>query len=296
MSIREWMRQAQTKTMKKQFFSLLIALGVSASAAFAQIEPTLIFEGQSFKSALNVNNDGIAELAYACINKSGSDIEIMILSKQLTVEKQFTIKNTTNDWNEDSYYFLEDFNVDSFDLNNDIVVSRNFLVKNDKWCVVVSHDVDDNTSNYFVFDEDGNNLGNFPRSLPNGSSVSDIIFSEFTHGVPYMTYYSADEQHKAFYTFTGKSGIEPTMVSSFKSAYPNPLPAGQTFNVSLPQAADDATFFCVTDMKGRQICRKKVAAGETTYRLTGSRFSHGHYVYTVIYGDGTTASGRLMAE
>lgn len=275
----------------------MIALGASVATAFAQIEPTLVFDGQEFEAALNVNNDGIAELAYACINNSGSDLEIKILSKQLTVEKQFTVKNTTNKWNEEHYYFLEDFNIGSFDARTyDVVVTRNFLVKNDKWCVVVSHDVDDNTTDYFVVDEDGNNLGNFPRRLSNGSDYEDIVLSEFTHGVPYMIYYNGEQEYYAFYTFTGKTGIEPTMVSSFKSAYPNPLPAGETFNVSLPRAADDATFFCVTDMKGRQVCRRKVAPGETTYSLTGSRFSRGHYVYTVIYGDGTTASGRLMAE
>lgn len=276
----------------------MIALGASVATAFAQITPTLVYKGEQLDAALNVNSDGIAELSYASANRIGNDVEIVILNKQCVVEKQFTLKNVLSTYGE--YYKIYDFEISSFDTYPDVIVSRNFFMKNDKWCVVIRHD-QENTQIYSVIDEDGNMLGEFPDELPDGSGFVGIYLSEISHGIPYMmynyeNYEDYDNEFDAIYTFTGKAGIEPTMVSSFKSAYPNPLPAGEAFNVSLPQPADDATFFCVTDMKGRQVCRRKVAPGETTYSLTGSRFSRGHYVYTVIYGDGTTASGRLMAE
>lgn len=282
--------------MKKQIFSLLIAFAVSAVAAFAQITPSLVYKCNTFEAAMDVNSDGIAELTYAGVNEVGNDVEIVILDKQCAVEKQFTLKNVLSTYGQ--YYKIYDFEIRSFDTYPDVIVSRNFFIKNDKWCVVIRHD-QENTEIYSVIDEDGNMLGEFPDELPDGSVSVGICLSEISHGIPYMWYCyekEYDNEFEAIYSFSGKTGIEPTMVSSFKSAYPNPLPAGQTFNVSLPQPADDATFFCVTDIKGRQVCRRKVAPGETTYSLTGSRFSHGHYVYTVIYGDGTTASGRLMAE
>lgn len=80
------------------------------------------------------------------------------------------------------------------------------------------------------------------------------------------------------------------------NAYPNPLPAGRTLTVDFQKAADDATYFSITDMTGRQVYRHKVKAGETSCQFNNRRLGHGHYVYTVIYKDGTSVSGRLMAE
>lgn len=284
--------------MKKLFLTLLTALAVSAGAAFAQIEPTIVHEVGFYKmeGAMNVNNEGVAEVMLSYAYKSGSDIEAVIFNRFGGVEKQFTIKNVINNPGKCEYY-IEGLDIHTASLES-IVVSRNLFVKNDKWCILLNITEFENdlpvSKGTYVIDEDGKNHGVFPKELPDGWSYSSLYMSQLYQGTPFLAYYSMDCYR--LYSFTGKSGIEPTLVSSFKSAYPNPLPEGATFNVSLPQAADDATFFCVTDMSGRQVLRRKVAAGETSYRLSNARFSHGHYIYTVIYSDGTAVSGRLMAE
>lgn len=140
------------------------------------------------------------------------------------------------------------------------------------------------------------------RELPEMQRGSDanIFLDGFYMGTPYLHIATFDNNNgnESFqlYTFTGQSGIEPMKVASFSRAYPNPLPSGQTFNVELSKPADDATFFTVVDMNGRQVLRRRIAAGESSYQLSGSRFGHGHYVYIVVYKDGESVTGRLMAE
>ena len=286
--------------MKKQILSLLIAFGVSVSVC-AQIIPTMVHQGSSPRIAMNVNNEKVAELRPAVVYESGNDVEVVIYNKYFSVEQKFTIKNVLKHQTRENEDYVATMLIDSFD-TEEIAISRNFFVKNDKWCVVICNrkKKDDGCYDYklSLVDMEGNLVANVPSELYDSwGNLGNVFLIDFYQGTPFMI--CEDEKAssvKRMYTFTGKSGIEVAEVSSFKSAYPNPLPAGEVFNVSLPQPADDATFFCVTDMKGRQVCRRKVAPGETTYSLTGSRFSRGHYVYTVIYGDGTTASGRLMAE
>ena len=278
-------------TMKKQILSLLIALAVCTGAAFAQITPTLAYTGKRPKIAMDVNSSNTAEFLPVGVEESGDDVEVALLNSLFSAERQFTIKNALRNNTGGNTGYIKELYIESFD-TEPVMLTRNFFVKNDKWCAVVSL-----SEAYYLIDEDGNNLGTLPDELFSNEQLGDIYLSGFDKGTPFWGVGDGFKDiYYNMYTFTGKAGIEPTLVSSFKSAYPNPLPAGEAFNVSLPQPADDATFFCVTDMKGRQVCRRKVTAGETTYSLTGSRFSHGHYVYTVIYGDGTTASGRLMAE
>ena len=66
--------------------------------------------------------------------------------------------------------------------------------------------------------------------------------------------------------------------------------------MNFEQPADDATFFSVLDMKGRQVYCRRVNPGDNSFRLSGTRFGHGHYIYTVVYKDGNSVTGRLMAE
>ena len=175
-------------------------------------------------------------------------------------------------------------------LNN---LLKNFFVKNDKWCVATSKykNVYDGEGLLTVYDEDGNNLGSF--------TVSDnpyIWLSYAYEGVPFFVTYDPDTDSKTFYTFTGESSVNH-MVTMQKSSvgYPNPVSQGGTFTVVLGKEADHSTRFVVLDMNGRRVMSRNIKPGSTDFSLS-NRFANGHYIFNVIYGDGTVESGRLLSE
>ena len=203
------------------------------------------------------------------------------------MEKTFTLHGIIDEY---THTHIEEIGVESLDCTY-IIVSKNFFVKNDKWCVATSKYkyVNHGEGLFTVYDEDGNNLGNFT------TSGDDHIWLSYVYeGVPFLmsdygTYYT-------FYTFTGESSVNP-IVAMQKSAvgYPNPVSQGGTFTVVLGKEADRSTRFVVLDMNGRSVMSRNIKPGSTDFRLN-NRFANGHYIFNVIYGDGTVESGRLLSE
>ena len=243
---------------------------------------------------MNVDEHGESTYQPAVVSKKGNDIEVTVYGEKFAVEKQFTLKNVLKSGYDRCTYKYLSLKEDM----RDVVVTRNFFVKNDKWIVIVRNYKENSDDDiYMIFDEDNNLLG----ELPLLDHVYDIVLDGFDKGTPYLIeYYEIDEEAEDWYfqlyTFTGTNSIQAVKAASFNAAYPNPLPAGHTFTVDFAEPADDATFFCVIDMNGRQVYRRKLAPGQTTYQLTGSHFGRGNYVYTVVYGDGHAVSGKLIAE
>ncbi len=286
------------KAMKKLNLLFSVLLCLSASAVKAEITPNPVFPepqlcNYGLEIAMSVDNDGHAVFQRALYNQSSNGIEVTVYDPKFAVEKHFTLKNVLKEGYD--YFDTEEFYFDSMD--EDIIVTRNFLVKNDKWIAVVRNYKENSDDDiYMIFDEDNNLLGELPLLKDAGT----IVFGGIDQGTPYLCqYYETqmdEDEYFQLYTFNGTNSIQAVKAASFNAAYPNPLPAGQTFTVDFAEPADDATFFCVIDMNGRQVYRRKLAQGQTTYKLTGSRFGRGNYVYTVVYGDGHAVSGKLIAE
>ncbi|MDE6153370.1 MAG: T9SS type A sorting domain-containing protein [Muribaculaceae bacterium] len=294
--------------MKKLFLIFSVLSCMVVNVARAELTATSVISAgypvANPRIAMTVDEENVAVMQPAVVYESGKDVEVVIFGQNFTVAKQFTLHDVVT---EHKYDGTEDVSlsnlwIESADLQS-VVVSRNFFAKNDKWCVLLCYSSglhSDDAQSYKVIDEDGNILGELP-GMKFGYEA-DIFLDQFYCGTPYLLVpveygYNGDDTFMLYtFTGTGQSGIEPTKVAALSSAYPNPLPLGQTFNVELSKPADDATFFSVIDMNGRQVLRRKIAAGESSYRLSGARFGRGHYVYTVIYKDGESVTGRLMAE
>lgn len=270
---------------------------MATNIAHAELNPQPVVSYESYcpEIALTVDEEEVAVLNPAVAIESGNDIEVTIFNDQFVVEKKFTIKDFASKCNisGSDKISLSDMWVESADMQS-VVVSRNFFVKNNKWCVLLGPSNNVEGDKYIVMDEDGNLLGELP-TLPRGEDP-DIFLSGFYQGTPYMLLRTGSEESFQLYKFTGQAGIQAVKVATVAKAYPNPLPAGQTFNVELAQPADNATFISVVDMKGRQILRRRIAPNETVCHIPGSRVSNGQYIYTVVYGNGETVSGKLLAE
>lgn len=290
------------------FFSVLI--GMAANVTRAEITATPVFPAgylaETPEIAMTVDEDNMAVMQRAMVYESGRDVEVVIFGEKFTVEKQFTLHDVVTERDNNGSYVSKDYvslyNLSIKEIDSEVMVSRNFFVKNNKWCVVLRYSTGsypDGVRWYKVMDEDGNLLGEIPEMSK--WEWANILLDGLYKGTPYLfvgkgSGFGGETCQLYTFTGTGQSGIEPVKVAALSRAYPNPLPSGQTFNVELSKPADEATFFSVVDMNGRQVLRRKIPFGESCYRLSGSRFGRGHYVYTVIYKDGESVTGRLMAE
>lgn len=276
--------------MKKIFFILVLLLSMQSVTVMAQVTPKTVLQinGGYMGGAMVVGDrDGwVSSIRAASVVKSGNDATFTIYDDHLNVEKTFTLHGII-----DEYTYIEDTWVESFDCLY-IIVSKNFFVKNDKWCVATRKYNNDSGEELFtVYDEDGNNLGRF--------TVSDfyhIWLSQAYEGVPFLMIGNYDTESETLYTFTGESSVSP-VVAMQKSAvgYPNPVSHGGTFTVVLGKEADHSTRFVVLDMNGRRVMSRNIKPGSTDFSLS-NRFANGHYIFNVIYGDGTVESGRLLSE
>ena len=270
--------------MKKILFILGVLLSMQSIPAMAQVTPKPVLQiNSSMQGAMVVNDEGwVSSIRSASFVESGNDATFTIYDDHLNVEKTFTLHGII-----DEYTHIEEIWVESLDCTN-IIVSKNFFVKNDKWCVATSKykNVYDGEGLLTVYDEDGNNLGSFTVS-----DEPDIWLSQLYEGVPFLRI-----SYDTFYTFTGESSVNP-VVAMQKSAvgYPNPVSQGGTFTVVLGKEADRSTRFVVLDMNGRSVMSRNIKPGSTDFSLS-NRFANGHYIFNVIYGDGTVESGRLLSE
>ena len=279
--------------MKKILFILGVLLSMQSIPAMAQVTPKPVLQiNSSMQGAMVVNDEGwVSSIRSASVVESGNDATFTIYDDHLNVEKTFTLHGII-----DEYTHIDKIWVESLDCTN-IIVSKNFFVKNDKWCVATSKYKNGYDGEGFltVYDEDGNNLGSFTVS-----EEPDIWLSYAYEGVPFLLIsdYGTHGEivSKTFYTFTGESSVNP-VVAMQKSAvgYPNPVSQGGTFTVVLGKEADRSTRFVVLDMNGRSVMSRNIKPGSTDFSLS-NRFANGHYIFNVIYGDGTVESGRLISE
>lgn len=270
--------------MKKILFILGVLLSMQSIPVLAQVTPKPVLQiNSSMDGAMVVGDeDWVSSIRSASVVESGNDATITIYDDQLNVEKTFTLHGIID---EDTH--IEDLWVQSLDCV-DIIVSKNFFVKNDKWCVATNKYISYEEGLLTVYDEDGNNLGSFTVS----NEWTGIWLSYVYEGVPFLRISDA----YTYYTFTGESSVNP-VVAMQKSAvgYPNPVSQGGTFTVVLGKEADRSTRFVVLDMNGRSVMSRNIKPGSTDFSLS-NRFANGHYIFNVIYGDGTVESGRLLSE
>ena len=184
--------------MKKILFILGVLLSMQSVTAIAQVTPKPVLQiNSSMQGAMVVNDEGwVSSIRSASFVESGNDATFTIYDDHLNVEKTFTLHGII-----DEYTHIDKILVESLDCTN-IIVSKNFFVKNDKWCVATSKYKNGYDGEGFltVYDEDGNNLGSFTVS-----EEPDIWLSYAYEGVPFLLISDDFTYFNAFYTFTGES-------------------------------------------------------------------------------------------
>lgn len=183
------------------------------------------------------------------------------------------------------------------------IAAKDIFTSDNQWCCFVEENLADRSIVEFrrLYKEDGTNLGLLPYHDQSSQTFgSQRLMLGQDDNSPFYCLTLYDHGNVAGYEiwdFKGSStGVYSPQVRTVLSGYPNPLPKGESFTVELPKVSDGRTVVVVTDMSGRQVYRESVAQGLETVRITPDSVADGMLIYTVIYGDGETVSGKLIAK
>jgi len=246
---------------------------------------------------------------FASLEEIGSDARITIYNADFSIKEQFTVEGVisyeikTSEYNGEKYkkytagVDIINFNLDFYD-NSGIIASRGIFTQDGSWVILVSH-VNELERNYYLYSSKN-------KKICPLQSRGYIALSEIANGTPY--YYTTEEVSNeldgqylsdsitTIWSFNDVNGvITPTAIASSVKAFPNPLPAGTTLKIDLNREADNNTILTITDLDGRQEYRKRVRPGETSVQVS-PKFSHGLHIYTIIYSNGESYSGKVAAE
>lgn len=241
----------------------------------------------------------------ATMEEKGSDTTITIFNDDFTVKDQFTLKGVNSYVTKGNGVEEQISGVENCPLylsiftGNEIIATRGMFTKDNQWGVIVYNKEKVNDSywavaGYYAYSADNKQICELPAS----TSVTSVIicFSNIFSGIPYYVTYNEVDGSATVWSFDDVNGVvAPQVVAKSVAASPNPLPAGATLKIDLDNEADDNTFLTITDLNGKQVYSKHVRPGEVSVQVS-PKFSCGVYIYTVIYGDGETYSGKLAAE
>lgn len=176
-----------------------------------------------------------------------------------------------------------------------IGVRNSYLGYNGGWAFYFRKRLSDNEGGGCItglMDESGKILCEFPDEF--SDSYIYLGLSEYTGGNAYLVT-SDDGTWAKLWKLNVTNGIVNPVAVRTATVSPNPVPSGSSVRITLEREADTGTVAVINNMNGRQVLRREVAPGENHITLS-PRFAHGTYIYTVIYGDGTTSSGKIVAE
>lgn len=236
------------------------------------------------------------EFVLSDYTQTGNDVTYVIYDNDLKEQKVFTLYNiikTETRYDDDGPYEVEvqgpsELECDGL-IRTPIFALRNVFSSDGKWCVLIYNR---NLNNALaVYNEEGVKLGEIPCY---SRMDSGFWFSAIHDTKP--VYFTPIDGQMTFWSFTGSNGAFAPTVRTSLSGYPNPLPKGESFIVELPEPSDRHTVIAVTDMNGRQVYRSEIAPGNESATFTLRNEIDGILIYTVIYGDGKSVSGRLIAK
>jgi len=283
--------------MKKLLTILCICIASICLSTTRAVEQPNLFNVPGGRLYYAMDGD---KFYFASLEEIGSDAQITIYNDDLSIKEQFTVKGVI------SYEIMENgyqnyksrvgatwFNID-INPTSDIIATRGLFTKDSSWVITVRNDDDHNSTRTILYSSEGKKLCELPKLDYHEQGF--ICLSGLTARTPYYCIHGEDSGTITIYTFEDVNGVvTPKAVASNVKAYPNPLPSGTPLQIDLNREADNNTILTITDLDGRQVCRERVRPGLASVRVS-PKFSRGLHIYTVIYSDGESFSGKVAAE
>ncbi len=297
--------------MKKFVFLVLMALVASLPMLAQSLQPTILLQSTGEESGwgyFKLACDGtkiynttveVVNLRDVSSSEKIGDLMFTIYNGDFGIAEQFTIKDVykqTKREGQDYYNTVSDYD-DIEVLGNDmpdVLLTKGVFSNDGKWNVIIRVDGPEKGIDY-VYSQDGAVLGDL--SMINGSLY--FVFGNAVNGKLYLvgTKNSYPQYSITVYSFTGQNSLSnPAVVSRKLSAYPNPLPQGAMLTIEMGREAVEGTFVTFSDMQGRLIDKVYVADGMDSFAVSPRSIARGAYIYTVYFGDGEVASGKIIAE
>lgn len=234
---------------------------------------------------------------------NGDNVNFSLLDPEtLALVKEFKVSGLTSE-NEGSSIV----NIRNFAQRNDgdvnLLLTQTLFNTDDKWEFVFSK----NDNEWVVVNEAGDNLGSISKSG---------LCKDYLYFVPY--YNMADEWRARlvcavrdpknhyedtpmglkFFLFTNDGSNVDISHNELQTAvgYPNPVPAGSDFSISMTSEIPEGTTLNVATISGAVVYSTELKAGETKAVVPASVLTPGVYVYSVVAGDTPFASGKILAE
>lgn len=299
--------------MKKFVFLVLMALVASLPMLAQSLQPTILQQSTGEGSAwgyfmLACDGTKIYNTTVEVVNLRNvsdseriGDLMFSIYNGDFGIAEQFTIKDVYKQTKREGqgyyntvseYYGVEVLGNDM----PDVLLTKGVFSNDGKWNVIIRvNDPEKGKYIYYVYSQDGAVLGDL--SMINGSLY--FVFGNAVNGKLYLvgTNDSYPQYSIAVYSFTGQNSLSnPAVVSRKLSAYPNPLPQGAMLTIEMGREAVEGTFVTFSDMQGRLIDKVYVADGMDSFAVSPRSIARGAYIYTVYFGDGEVASGKIIAE
>lgn len=271
--------------MRKLLLAITLLL---CSVGFAQAQNVILQLPHYNDVAIDCTGDNPVYYRVIC-EEVGQDVKYRLLDEYFRVVHEFTVKGINTQSQSGSY-------ISESASSYEVYATKGIFTKDNKWCVCTWERNDSYPdSKSFIYNESGEKLFELPKDV-NGYEEGYLMSA----GVPKKgKYYYLLEQEDYYevYDFVDNSGvITPTVIAQTSRVYPNPLPQGSMLTVELPREADNNTSLSVTDASGRQIYHTRVRPGLTSVKVNAGHPSRGMLIYTIAFGDGTTESGKLLAE
>jgi len=278
--------------MKKLLTILCICIASSVSSITHAVEQPNLFAVPGGELYYALDGD---KFYFASLEEIGSDAKITIYNDDLSIKEQFTLKGVVS-YERPEYSYVYDIQYNLHSPRTDgIIATRGLFTKDGSWVIAVyKNDDKDRSERIILYSSEGKKLCELPKIDEYAYAPCFICMSGLYARTPY---YCIDaDDGTIVYTFEDVNGVViPKAVASNVKAYPNPLPSGTPLTIDLEREADSNTILTITDLNGRQVCRERVLPGLASVRVS-PKFSRGLHIYTVIYSDGESFSGKVAAE
>lgn len=283
-------KMIRTKKILTVTAAMLSLLDCTVSPASAQaLEPkeTFTIDGFNWHGDLGIDSKG--NMFFIASKENERSITFKLLDMiTLSTVKEFEVSYKNLYINE---YGLRPCTLNSvLNYGKDILLSQSIFNDDEKWefihrCgqgIMLSY-------LYEVVNEDGEIIGRFE------SDTEPHYLGRWSENGDWSAYVIDGDKFYSFVDFTSGANVQRAELQK-AVGYPNPVPAGTDFTISMTSEVPAGTTLTVATIDGAVVYSAELEAGNTKAVVPASILSRGMYVYSVVAGDTPFSSGKILAE
>lgn len=280
-------RTKKILTVTAAMLSLLDSTVSLASAQALEPKETLTIDGFNWHGSFGIDSKG--NMFFIASKENERSITFKLLDMiTLSTIKEFEVSYKNLYINE---YGLWPSTLNSvLNYGENILLSQSIFNDDEKWefihrCgegIMLSY-------LYEVVNEDGKLIGRFE------SDTDPHYLGRWSENGDWSAYVIDGDKFYSFVDFTSGANVQRAELQK-AFGYPNPVPAGTDFTISMTSEVPAGTTLTVAKIDGVVVYSIELKASETKAVVPASVLTPGIYVYSVAAGDTAFATGKILAE